>query len=72
MSPNSNIVQAVADLVRDRYVFPQVAERLSTYLTERLSSGAYAKVDSEQLAAHLTEDLQRESGDLHLIPFLIQ
>ena len=66
MSLHHNIVQAVADLVRARYVFPYVAERLSIFLTERLSSGAYDTLGHDQLAAQLTDDLRRESGDLHL------
>ncbi len=36
------------------------------YLTERLNSGAYEKLGHEQLAAQLSEDLQRESSDHHL------
>ena len=66
MNIHHNVVQTVADLVRTRYVFPNVAERVSGYLTERLRSGVYKAVGHDQFAAKLTDDLRRESGDLHL------
>jgi hypothetical protein len=66
MNIQHNIVRTIADLVKARYVFPDLAEHLAIYLNERLSSGAYDAFRDGQLAAQLTDDLRRESNDLHL------
>ncbi|MBK1714923.1 S41 family peptidase [Rubrivivax gelatinosus] len=62
----SKVVHAVADLVAARYVFPEVAERVSAQLRRRHGCGAYATADPSEFAARLTEDLRQASGDLHL------
>ncbi|KAA2253856.1 S41 family peptidase [Solihabitans fulvus] len=51
----------------DRYVFPDVAERICQVLTRRLAEGAYRGVsDDEGFARVVTEDLQSVNGDKHL------
>jgi C-terminal processing protease CtpA/Prc len=51
----------------DRYVFPEVAEKVVAVLAERLVAGAYAGFeDEESFAAAVTVDLQSVNGDKHL------
>ncbi len=63
---NSSIVHAVSALVNERYVFPVIAERVVSHLSQRLGSGAYDISDEEEFASRLTDDLRHASGDLHL------
>ena len=59
------LVQRVAALIEDRYVFPAVAAEVASALRSKLDAGAYELVPTE-LATCLTEDLRTLSGDLHL------
>ena len=60
-------VELVRKLIVDRYVFPDVAEKLSAVLAERLAAGAYAEFDDEEsFGAALSADLQSVNGDKHL------
>lgn len=61
-----NTVQAVSELIRARYVFPDVAERVASHLQQQLNSGAYNSSDPTAFSTRITEDLRRASGDLHL------
>jgi len=60
------IVQAVSELIRARYVFPDVAERVVSHLSQQLDLGTYDTSDATTFATRLTEDLRHASGDLHL------
>ena len=60
------IVQAVSELIRARYVFPDVADRVAAHLDQQLESGAYNSLDPTTFSTRITEDLRRASGDLHL------
>lgn len=63
----AEIVNALADTVRDRYVFPDVAERTEKTLRNKLKDGGYDSVKyAHGLAAVLTTDLQMVNHDLHL------
>ncbi|UTH73040.1 S41 family peptidase [Chromobacterium sp. IIBBL 290-4] len=53
--------------IATRYVFPEVAESISSFLKSKLRDGGYAACDApEDLAAAITDDLRRLSNDEHL------
>jgi retinol-binding protein 3 len=55
-----------ARLIRS-YVYPNIAELMSTSIRQKLNSGEYNNIDSPaQFAAQLTSDLVKVSGDRHL------
>ncbi|MGA8118023.1 MAG: S41 family peptidase [Actinocatenispora sp.] len=61
------IVDETSDLVRARYVFPEIGERIAVLLDTRRADGRYTAADSPAtLAALVTEDLQSVNGDKHL------
>lgn len=66
MSCHKTIVGAIAALVRARYVFPEVADRVATHLEFGLRTGMYDILDPNQLALRLTEELRIQSSDTHL------
>lgn len=50
-----------------RYVFPEVGQKMSDHLHQRLQEGAYASLTNAQAFAQtLTEDLRSISKDLHI------
>ncbi|GAA0235852.1 S41 family peptidase [Cryptosporangium japonicum] len=59
------VVEQVAALVDDHYVFPDVAAEISAVLRRRLDEGAYAGPELAELAARVTADLQSVNGDRH-------
>jgi hypothetical protein len=66
-SEAEDIAAAVARLVLENYVFPEVASKISTLISTRATAGDYASiVDLVTLADVLTEDLQSVNGDRHL------
>ncbi|MFJ4090898.1 S41 family peptidase [Kitasatospora sp. NPDC089913] len=60
------VVESVADLVREHYVFPEVARELADLLRRRNAEDAYPAGSAEELADAITEDLRSVNGDLHL------
>jgi C-terminal processing protease CtpA/Prc len=57
----------LVDLVRTRYVFPDVAEKICGVIVRGLESGEYRQADSyAKLAEMLTADLQSTNQDRHL------
>lgn len=62
------MVEELAALVAGHYVFAEPGARIAGALRERLADGAYgtASLSAEQLADHVTADLQSLSGDPHL------
>ncbi|WP_406037575.1 S41 family peptidase [Micromonospora sp. NBC_00898] len=63
----TEIIERAAKLVAERYVLPDVAERIAAHLGDRLRDGRYADApEPAALAALVTEDLQSVNGDLHL------
>jgi hypothetical protein len=61
------IVERVASLVVEHYVFPDVATAVSRTLTTGLAEGRYP-AGEQALAAALTADLQSVNSDKHLRP----
>ncbi len=61
------IVAEIGRLVREFYVFPEIAEQLVGIIEDRAAQGRYeATADAGALAALLSEDLQSVNGDRHL------
>lgn len=63
---NAAIVEAVANAVDERYVFPDVAPKIAGHIRERARQGAYDKLTGGELADALTHDLREQNGDRHL------
>lgn len=60
-------VEAVADLVEERYLFAEVGKAMSDHLRRQLAHGAYDSApDEKALAGELTVDLRKISNDKHL------
>ncbi|MGW6913794.1 S41 family peptidase [Kitasatospora sp. NPDC054939] len=60
------VVDSIADLVAENYVFPDVAGQLADLLRRRSAAGAYPAGTAEELAEAVTVDLRSVNGDLHL------
>jgi len=61
------IIEKINQLLRDKYVFPETAEKIVTHLEERLAAGHYDSMRSQsRFAEVLTTDLQTISADQHL------
>jgi hypothetical protein len=53
-------------LLRENYVFPELAEQVATAVEARLAAGEYDNLDEITLTELLTTHLQEASGDRHL------
>ncbi|MEU1285071.1 S41 family peptidase [Kitasatospora sp. NPDC005856] len=60
------LVEEIADLVRENYVFPDVARQLADLLQRRSAEDSYRTESAEELAEAVTADLRSVNGDLHL------
>jgi hypothetical protein len=60
------VINEIARLVVEHYVFPEIAEQLAGLLQRRLNEGGYDVDDAEDLARLVTADLQSVNGDRHL------
>jgi len=61
------LLRVMAELLRERYVFPETAASVGQKLLEAERRGDYAALSTvTQLTARLTDDLQRLAGDKHL------
>ncbi|MGW7585774.1 S41 family peptidase [Kitasatospora sp. NPDC054768] len=60
------LVESIADLVCENYVFPDAARQLADLLRRRSTEGAYRTESAEELAEAVTADLRSVNGDLHL------
>jgi retinol-binding protein 3 len=65
-SEGTAVAQRVADVIAQRYVFPEVGQRIAAYIRERAAKGVYGKLTPAQLVDTLTQDLKKENGDRHL------
>ncbi|MFZ4660394.1 MAG: S41 family peptidase [Caldilineaceae bacterium] len=69
LDPNAHreIITNLTAKLNAYYVFPEVAEQISTQLQEQLASGAYAHLTEGALFAKtLSEQMQAVNGDKHL------
>ncbi|MEU4114893.1 S41 family peptidase [Kitasatospora sp. NPDC028055] len=60
------VVESIADLVGENYVFPDAARQLADLLRRRNAEGCYRSLNIEDLADAVTTDLRSVNGDLHL------
>jgi len=60
------VVLDIAKLAREKYVYPEVGEKLARSIQARLEQGSYDEFrDAGELALMLTEDLRALSNDRH-------
>ncbi len=64
--PGRDIVVKAMALLRENYVFPELADQVATAVETRLAAGEYDNVDEITLTRLLTSHLQEASGDKHL------
>ncbi len=65
LSSREIVVEALA-LLRENYVFPELAEQVASAVEVRLAAGEYDNLDEITLTELLTTHLQETSGDRHL------
>jgi hypothetical protein len=61
-----DIVARALALLRENYVFPELAEQVAAAVETRLAAGEYDNLDEIALTELLTSHLQEASGDKHL------
>ena len=67
----AEVVNKIADLLRDNYVFPDVGEQAGKFVQSQQSKGAYANTTGAQdFSERLTHDLQSISHDKHMRVFM--
>lgn len=60
-------IQRIAEELRSKYVFPDVARKMCVDIENSLASGAYDEIsDKHQFATHLTDQLREICKDKHL------
>ena len=64
--PSREIAVKALALLRENYVFPELAEQVATAAEVRLAAGEYDNLDEITLTELLTSHLQETSGDRHL------
>ena len=64
--PSRDIVAKALALLRENYVFPELAEQVAAAVETRLAAGEYDNLDEITLTELLTGHLQEASGDKHL------
>ncbi|HEV7978097.1 S41 family peptidase [Amycolatopsis sp.] len=66
MTDRSGHIDEVCHRLKRHYIFPEVAEQISTFLRSRFAAGAYDGLDDESFAPLVTTDLQSVNGDKHV------
>jgi Peptidase family S41/N-terminal domain of Peptidase_S41 in eukaryotic IRBP len=66
LSSREIVIKALA-LLRENYVFPELAEQVAAAAEARLAAGEYDNLDEITLTELLTSHLQEASGDKHLL-----
>lgn len=61
------VVNTLADLLKEKYVFPETALKMGDLIRKNLASGAYGAIESpDEFARRLTEDLDSVGHDKHM------
>lgn len=60
------VVETIGRALEQHYVFPQVADKMSAHIHQRLADGAYDGLQVAEICGRLTDDLREISHDLHL------
>ena len=63
---NAQLAETVAAAVAQRYVFPDIGEKIAAHVRARAAAGAYDKLAPAQLVDALTQDLRVVNRDRHL------
>lgn len=62
-----NVIASIDELLKENYVFPEVAKKMSLLLSENMSKKIYSSItDPVLFAEKITEDLQAVSHDVHI------
>ncbi len=61
-----NLLTDTIGLIRQHYIFPEVADKVAAEIEARSAAGDYDGLDDETLAARVTDRLLAVSGDKHL------
>jgi hypothetical protein len=64
--PSREVAAKALALLRENYVFPELAEQVATAVGARLAAGEYDDLDEITLTELLTSHLQEATGDRHL------
>lgn len=59
-------IDSVKRIVKDNYVFPDIADQMAQHIALKLKNGQYDRLPPADLARQLTEDLHAVSKDKHL------
>src|SRR5215210_2218458 len=59
------VIQRVGELIRERYVYEDVAKRCTARLQERHAAGEFAGLDDAAFATAVTAALRHDCEDLH-------
>ncbi len=59
-------VAKAAELLRNRYIYPETGEKAAAKLEAQLAAGAYANLDPRPFAEKLTADIREIAHDKHL------
>lgn len=63
----SIVVNTMVNKINQQYVFPEAGQKAADYISQQLTTGAYAKIlDGKTFADKLTEDLQSINHDKHM------
>src|SRR5689334_19138214 len=63
----AEVVNKIAEMLQDNYVFPDVAKQAGQFIQSQLAKGAYAETASAMaFGEKLTADLQSVSHDKHM------
>lgn len=62
------VIKSICSLLQTKYVFPEVAEKISTFLNTNIENGNYKSIIQPQVfAKRLTQDIQSINNDPHLL-----
>ena len=63
----SIVVNTMVNKINQQYVFPEAGQKAADYISQQLTTGAYAKIlDGKTFADKLTEDLKSINHDKHM------
>ena len=62
----SAVISEIAQLAREKYVFPEIGDTIASQIQQKLETGVYDDIPDEwALAIQLTQDLRQLSNDHH-------
>ena len=66
-----DMIEKIANIILEKYIFPETAQKITRHLRERYKAGDYEKIPNlQEFLRKLTQDVQEISKDRHfgLIP----